>query len=197
MACKTGSIPTRTRSRGWTIREIPPTTAIFHIAPTRGWFHQRVDRAVQIALEHDLIADLILAGPDTADSRTTLKARRNADDATPYLRYIAARYGSFPNVWLCLCNEYDIKSPNYTQAEIARLGVTIRQFLPYPTPLSVHDGSKIGWSGRFDTLPAWADHQIIRRRLRWIRPASAAIDFVWRAAPMARDPGAGRRSTTS
>lgn len=127
-----------------------------------------------------MIADLILAGPDTAESRTTLKAKHNAGDAAPYLRYIAARYGSFPNVWLCLCNEYDIKNPNYTQAEIAELGVTFRRFLPYPTPLSVHDGSKIGWSAKFDSLPEWADHQIIQRKIRTIAPAADAIDFVWR-----------------
>ncbi len=114
--------------------------------PNPRWFHQRVDLAVRTAFEHDLIADLILAGPDTPESRTTLKAKHNGGDASPYLRYVAARYGSFPNVWLCLCNEYDIKHPKYSQADIANLGVTIRGFLPYPTPLSVHDGSKIGWS---------------------------------------------------
>lgn len=156
--------------------------------PNPRWFHQRVDVAVRSALEHDLIADLILAGPDTTESRTALKAEHDGGDATPYLRYIAARYGSFPNVWLCLCNEYDIKKPNYTQAEIAGLGVTIRKYLPYPTPLSVHDGSKIGWSAKFDSLPEWADHQIIQKKIRTIAPAADAIDFVWRG-----DDGKGPR----
>jgi hypothetical protein len=151
--------------------------------PNPRWFHQRVDLAVRSALDHDLIADLILAGPDTPQSRTTLKAKHNAGDATPYLRYVAARYGSFPNVWLCLCNEYDIKNPNYTQAEIAELGVTIRGYLPYPTPLSVHGGSKIVWSAKFDSLPEWADHQIIQRKIRTIAPAADTIDFVWRGSP--------------
>jgi hypothetical protein len=148
--------------------------------PNPRWFHQRVDLAVKAAFDHDLIADLILAGPDTPESRTALKAAHNGGDAAPYLRYIAARYGSFPNVWLCLCNEYDIKMPNYTQAEIAGLGVAIRSFLPYPTPLSVHDGSKIGWSAKFDSLPEWADHQIIQRKIRTIGPAADTLDFVWR-----------------
>ncbi len=148
--------------------------------PNPRWFHQRVDLAVQSAFEHDLIADMIIAGPDTPESRTTLKAKHNGGDATPYLRYLAARYGSFPNVWICLCNEYDIKNPKYTQAEISKLGVTIREFLPYPTPLSVHDGSKIGWSEKFDTLPPWADHQIIQRKLRSLAPAADVIHSVWR-----------------
>ena len=62
--------------------------------PNPRWFHQRVDLAVRTAFQHHLIADLILAGPVTPESRTTLKAKHNAGDATPYLRYIAARYGS-------------------------------------------------------------------------------------------------------
>ncbi len=147
--------------------------------PNPRWFHQRVDVAVRSAFEHDLIADLILAGPDTAESRTALKAEHNGGDATPYLRYIAGRYGSVPNVWLCLCNEYDIKKPNYTQAEIAGHGVTIRKYLPYPTPLSVHDGSRIGWSKKFDSLPQWADHQIIQRKIRTIAPAADVLNSVW------------------
>jgi hypothetical protein len=151
-----------------------------------------VDLAVQSAFEQDLIADLIIAGPDTPESRTTLKAEHNGGDAQPYLRDIAARYGSFPNVWICLSNEYDIKNPRYTQAEIAGHGVTIRSFLAYPTPLSVHDGSKIGWSAKFDSLPEWADHQIIQKKLRSIAPAADAIDFVARG----EDAAAPRRKPT-
>ncbi len=158
----------------------PTDNGEFSHRPNPRWFQQRVDLAVRSAFERDLIADLILAGPDTVNSRAALKAQRNYGDATPYLRYIAARYGSFPNVWICLCNEYDIKRPNYTQAEIANLGVALRKHLPYPTPLSVHDGSKIGWSPKFDTLPEWADHQIIQKKLRSIAPTADAIDFVTR-----------------
>ena len=148
--------------------------------PNPRWVHQRVDLAVRTAFEHDLIADLILAGPDTEDSRATLKAGRNRGDAAPYLRYIAARYGAFPNVWFCLGNEYDIKRPQYTQAEIAGLGAALRKSLPWPTPVSVHDGSRIGWSAEFDALPEWADHQIIQKKLRAIAPAAAAVEAVTR-----------------
>ena len=99
--------------------------------PNPRWFHQRVDSAVRSAFEHDLIADMIIAGPDAPESRTTLKAKHNGGDATPYLRYLAARYGGFPNVWICLCNEYNIKNPKYTQAEVAKLGITINDELSY------------------------------------------------------------------
>jgi hypothetical protein len=158
----------------------PTDDGAFSHRPNPRWFHQRVDVAVRSAYQHDLIADLILAGPDTQESRRALKAERSGGDATPYLRYIAARYGSYPNVWLCLANEYDIKQPSYTQAEIARLGAAMRAMLPYPTPLSVHDGSRIGWSAQFDVLPEWADHQIIQRKIRSIAPAADALAFVWR-----------------
>ncbi|MFO7903519.1 MAG: hypothetical protein R6U98_12715 [Pirellulaceae bacterium] len=87
---------------------------------------------MQTTYKNDLIADLILAGPDDVASRSTLKARRNGGDPTPYLKYIAARYGSFRNVWICLCNEYEIKNPSSTPAEIARFGEIIRSYLPYP-----------------------------------------------------------------
>jgi len=150
--------------------------------PNPKWFRERVDVAVRTAFEHDLIADLILAGPDTENSRATLRARDTGGDAGPYLRYVAARYGSYPNVWLCLCNEFDIKTPRYAAADIARFGQIIRQALPYPTPLSVHasqhpdhgprEATQPAWATAFDTLPPWNDHQIIQRKLKTI-PAAA------------------------
>jgi hypothetical protein len=155
--------------------------------PNPRWFGHRVDLAVRTAFEHDLVADLILAGPDTEDSRATLRARANTGDPTPYLRYVAARYGSYPNVWVCLCNEYDIKTPKYDPAEVVRFGKTVKGFLPYPTPLSVHasqypDG-KAGrgpaWSAKLDTRPPWNDHQILQRKLRAIAPSADVIAATW------------------
>ncbi|HXG12999.1 MAG TPA: DUF5060 domain-containing protein [Gemmataceae bacterium] len=159
--------------------------------PHPGWFARRVDRAVQTAYEHDLIADLILAGPDLETSRSTLRAARNGGDPTPFLKYIAARYGSYPNVWICLCNEYDIRTPRFSEEQVARFGQVLRGLLPYPTPLSVHSsgrperGEKTGdpgatWASRFDRLPPWNDHQIIQRKLRQLAPAADAIQFTWR-----------------
>jgi hypothetical protein len=150
--------------------------------PNPRWFHQRADLAVSTALEQDLIADLILCGPDTEDARSTLRAQHNDGDPGPWLRHIAARYGSYPNVWLCLCNEFDIKSPRYTEAQIARFGQIIRDALPYPTPLSVHTVPRTLWPARFDALPPWNDHQIIQKKLRQLAPAADVIHQVWRNA---------------
>ena len=148
--------------------------------PNPRWFHQRADVAVRTAFEVDLIADLILCGPDTEDSRSTLRAGAGGGDPTPWLRYVAARYGSYPNVWICLCNEFDIKSPSYTPIQTAEFGRTIRRFLPYPTPLSVHTVPKTLWPGEFDSLPPWHDHQIIQKKLRNLTPSADAIEEVWR-----------------
>jgi arylsulfatase A-like enzyme len=157
--------------------------------PNPRWFRERVDHAVQSACSHDLIADLILAGPDTEDSRATLRAGANGGDATPYLRYVAARYGSYPNVWLCLCNEYDIKEPSWQPDDMARFGESIRRFLPYPVPLSVHASQHPergarkpedpAWSRAFDALPAWNDHQILQRKLRSLGPSADVISRAW------------------
>lgn len=149
--------------------------------PNPRWFHERADLAVRAALDCDLIADLILAGPDTEDSRATLRAAKNGGDASPWLRYVAARYGAYPNVWICLCNEYNIKTPKYTEAQIAGFGRTIRGDLPYPTPLSVHASPPVVWAEAFDRLPAWNDHQIVQRKIRLIAPAADVIQQAWGA----------------
>jgi len=100
-------------------------------------------------------------------------------DPTPYLKYIAARYGSYPNVWICLCNEFDIKEPKYTEQQIARFGQIIRQFLPYSTPLSVHTVPRTLWPGKFDDLGDWNDHQIIQKKIRNLPDAADAIQYTW------------------
>jgi hypothetical protein len=148
--------------------------------PNPRWFSQRADLAVQTAWEHDLVADLIICGPDTKESRSVLRAGNNGGDPTPYLKYIAARYGSYPNVWICLCNEFNIKEPKYTEEQIARFGQIIRQYLPYPTPLSVHTVPQTLWPAKFDELGSWNDHQIIQKKIRNLPDAADAIEYTWR-----------------
>jgi len=148
--------------------------------PNPRWFSQRADLAVRTAWEHDLIADLILCGPDTKESRSVLQAGNNGGDPTPYLKYIAARYGSYPNAWICLCNEFNIKEPKYSEQQIARFGQIIRKYLPYPTPLSVHTVPRTLWPAKFDELTPWNDHQIIQKKIRNLPDAADAIEYTWR-----------------
>ncbi|MCK4294892.1 MAG: DUF5060 domain-containing protein [Planctomycetes bacterium] len=157
----------------------PTDSGDYSHRPNPGWFHRRADLAVRTAWEHDLIADLIICGPDTRESRSILLARGNNGDPAPWLKYVAARYGSYPNVWICLCNEFNIKDPNYSEEQIAHFGRIIKQFLPYPTPLSVHTVPRTLWPKKFDDLPPWNDHQIIQKKIRNLPDAADAIRQTW------------------
>jgi Domain of unknown function (DUF5060)/Protein of unknown function (DUF4038) len=142
--------------------------------PNPDWFRTRVDVAVQTAFETDSIADMILAGPDLPASRSSLSPAKNAGDPEPYLRYIAARYGANPNVWICLANEYDIKQPKYTPERIKQLGAMLRRFLPYSTPVSVHSAGG-PWAPELNAMPSWNDHVIVQRKLKVLAQAADAI----------------------
>ncbi|KPL22551.1 MAG: hypothetical protein AMJ75_07870 [Phycisphaerae bacterium SM1_79] len=154
----------------------PTDNGDFSHRPNVTWFYRRVDLAVREAYDHDLAADLILNGPDTRDSRSVLSASENNGDCTPILKYIAARYGSYPNVWICLANEFDIKDPKYTPGEIAEFGRKLREFLPYPTPLSVHSRSR-DWNRELTTDPPWNDHVTLQKKIKELH---IAADFVAR-----------------
>ena len=136
------------------------------VRPNPSWFQQRVDPAIRAGFEHDLICDLILCGPDTRQSRSTL-----AGDPKPWLRYVAARYGAYPNVWFCLANEWNIKQPSYTAKQIRAAGDVIRSFLPNPTPISVHSNR-----GKWNTAlnGSWHDHVIIQNKLKRLPEAADA-----------------------
>jgi hypothetical protein len=148
--------------------------------PNPRWFRERVDTAVRTAWEADTIADLILSGVDTVTARSALSPARNGGDPEPFLRYLAARYGAYPNVWMCLINEYDIRSPKYTADDIQRFGAILRKYLPYSTPVSVHRNAG-PWLPELNSTP-WNDHAIIQNKLKTIAEAADAIDAAWRAA---------------
>lgn len=142
--------------------------------PNPAWFHKRVDLAVRTAHGRDLIADLIMSGVDRPTTRAALQASHNGGDSAPYLKYIAARYGAYPNVWFCLINEYDIRTPHYTPAQIIDFGRKFKSFLAYPSPLSVHRNSG-PWVTALNTAPSWNDHVIVQKK---IRDLSEAADFM-------------------
>lgn len=147
------------------------------------WFHNRLDQAVSQAYSADLIMDMILAGADAFDARETLKALGNNGDPTPFLKYIAARYGAYPNVWICLANEYDIKNPSYTTAEIRSFGEIIRQYLPFPTPVSVHPDSGTGWQTGLNTNPMWATHKIIQSKDKTLASGASPVSANYNVTP--------------
>lgn len=142
----------------------PTDDGRFSYRPNPQWFHDRADPAIAEGHRVDLICDLILCGPDTRESRSTL-----ADDPRPWLTYIAARYGSYPNVWLCLANEWDIKQPQYTAGQIRAAGDHLRTVLPYPTPVSVH-GAPGDW--KKELHGRWHDHVILQDKIKRLGPAA-------------------------
>ncbi len=148
--------------------------------PNPEWFRDRTDLAVRTAFAHDLIADLIVAGVDTREARSALRPEHNDHDPAPFLRYIAARYGAYANVWLTLVNEADGRNPSFTSAQIIALGRTLGEFLPYPTPVSVHRNWG-PWSSELNTEPSWNDRVIIQLKLRDLSESADAIGAAHRA----------------
>ncbi len=139
----------------------------FSLRPNPTWFRRRVDPVIREGFATDLICDLIVCGPDTREIRSTLQG-----DPSPWLRYLAARYGAYPNVWFCLCNEWNIKQPSYKAEQIVRAGRAIRACLPYATGLAVH-GNTGNWNTKLNG--AWHDHVTIQWKLKRLdRAADAA-----------------------
>ena len=138
----------------------------FALRPNPAWFAQRADPVVREGHAQDLICDLILCGPDTRESRSTLKG-----DPKPWLRYVAARYGAYPNVWFCLANEWNIKRPSYSAAEIRAAGEALRESLAYPLPISAHSNT-----GNWDKAlnGDWHDHATIQWKLKRLDLAADA-----------------------
>jgi hypothetical protein len=153
----------------------PTSSGDFSHRPNPAWFSRRVDRAVATAARRDLIADLIMSGVDLETSRSALRAAHNKGDATPFLRYLVARYAAYPNVWLCLINEYDIRTPSYTPEQIIAFGRTVKAMLAYPTPLTVHRNSG-PWVEALNTNPPWNTLTNIQRKLKTMHAAADYLD---------------------
>ncbi len=143
--------------------------------PNPKWFSQRTDLAVKTAYDQDLIADILIGGVDLESSRSSLRASNNNGDPTPYLKYIVARYGAYPNVWFCIVNEWDIKELPFKADQIKNFAKIIRSFMAYPNPLSVHSSSKkvnYIWPVSLNNNPAWNSHVINQAKLKKISSAA-------------------------
>lgn len=159
----------------------PTDDGNFSHRPNPQWFSERVDVAVQEAFRLDMIADLILNGPDSPAGRSSLLAGENGQDPEPFLRYIAARYSSYPNVWICLSNEYNILQPSYTSEQIVGFGRKMAALRPYPTPLSVHANQQ-DWDPQLNTVSNWNDHAIIQNKLKRVDMAADVTELnYWKA----------------
>lgn len=155
---------------------LPTDDGNYSHRPNPAWFSHRVDLAVRTAYEADMIADLIINSVDSKQGRSVLKAGANGGDAVPILRYMSARYGSFPNVWFCLSNEYNIRDPRFMAAEIRDLGIQLRDLLAYPTPISVHPNQR-DWDPDLQSGKEWNDHIIFQNKIKYIWMAADKVDL--------------------
>lgn len=126
--------------------------------PNPAFFHQRVDVAVREAERYDLIADLIMGG--------TTGEQVPATDG--YKRYVAARYGAFPHVWITVGQEWN---EQVSPAEMVAVGARMRQWLSYPTPLSTHPTAH--WDAALNG--DWHTHAIIQGKIGDLGRAAVAI----------------------
>lgn len=138
-------------------------------SPNPEYFQERVDVAVRTGFEEDLICDLIMSGPD--------KHRRQLEQGA-YIRYVAARYGAYPNVWFCVANEWD---QVYQAAQVKAFGEKLRSYLAYPTPVSVHSTPRVEWDPRLNG--DWCDHATIQKKLKSMTASADAIRRAREACP--------------
>jgi len=118
--------------------------------PNPKFFRERVDVAVQKGYELDLICDLILGGT-TGDQVT---------DSLGFIKYMAARYGAFPNVWFCIGQEWNEQAD---AAHEVRIGSELRSFTPFPNPISTHATESFAWNS--DLWGDWNSHSIRQGKL--------------------------------
>jgi hypothetical protein len=113
--------------------------------PNPRFFMERVDAAVAEGFEHDLICDLVMAG--TIGDQTA--------DEEGFIKYVAARYGAYPNVWFTVGQEWNEKvAASHQKAK----GELLRSYLAYEMPVSTHGTGDWNSSLNGD----WHDHVIVQ-----------------------------------
>lgn len=113
-------------------------------------FDQRIRQLGELGIE----ADLILMHPYDRWGINTM----SAECCDRYLRYVAARYGAFRNVWWSLANEYDLIVTK-TWEDWDRYGTLIHQKDPYRHMCSIHN-----CAGFYDYGREWATHCSMQRQ---------------------------------
>lgn len=119
-------------------------------------FYHKADEIVKEAYGYDLICDMYA------------EAQTGAIKNDYYLKYVAARFGSFPNVWLQL----DVEWNEYlTVTQTKEIGTRLRSYLPYPTPLSVI--STMNWNSGLNG--PWCTHVCIQGKVFGLNDSKDAI----------------------
>jgi hypothetical protein len=118
-----------------------------------GYFRRYEDRIRRLG-EIGVEADVILFHPYDPHKRGYSDMARSDDER--YLRYIAARFGAFRNVWWSMANEYDlIKSKRLDDWD--HLGEVLRAADPHDRLRSIHQ-----YDHYFDPRKPWVTHMSVQ-----------------------------------
>ena len=128
----------------------------------------RVDTTLRECQARGILVDLIPFVNDMEKDMTPAQQEQ-------YLRFLAARYGAFRSLMVCLCNQTDWHFGGAGGEDSIRrsvewgnwAGAYLRRVNPFPTPLTTHEPGEEGpWSKRTHYLgalgrwpyAAWTDH---------------------------------------
>lgn len=113
---------------------------------------RRFDMRIQQLMELGIEADLILFHPYDKWGFSTMTEECNE----LYLKYAAARYGAYRNVWWSMANEYDLmKWPSEDWRKLAQL---VGDSTPYRKMCSIHNCIV-----RYDYQEEWVTHCSMQR----------------------------------
>lgn len=97
-------------------------------------FFQRYDQVISRMMELGIEADIILFH---AYDRWGF-SQMSMEDNERYLRYVAARYGAYRNVWWALANEYELLG-HLSCNDWERLAAVLTEAAPFRHLLSIHN----------------------------------------------------------
>ncbi len=115
---------------------------------------KRIDRRIAQLRDLGIEADLILMHPYDRWGMNVMKA----ECCDLYIRYLAARYGAYRNVWWSLANEYDLILSKTTD-DWERYASILCDKDPYDHLRSIHNCMKL-----YDYSQDWITHVSIQRQ---------------------------------
>lgn len=115
---------------------------------------QRFDRRIRQLRDMGIEADLILMHPYDRWGMNVMKA----ECCDLYVRYLAARYGAYRNVWWSLANEYDLIATKTTE-DWERYAAILCEKDPYHHLRSIHNCMAF-----YDYTRPWITHCSMQRQ---------------------------------
>ncbi|HVI98989.1 MAG TPA: DUF5060 domain-containing protein [Sphingomonas sp.] len=138
-------------------------------------FEDRIRRLGEIGVE----ADVILYHPYDPDKRGYSTMRR-ADDER-YLRYIAARFGAYRNLWWSMANEYDLVEAKSVD-DWDHLGAVLHAADPHDRLRSIHQ-----FDVYYDVRKPWITHASVQNNFAVLDDGRAQLHRAFADKPVIFD----------